>query len=90
MRLVGAPNYYIRLPFLVQSAIAAVMGCGLAIGALFIEKALVLSSGKGPLSISVPLVGTHEIVGIVWIMVAVSIVVSVITSWLSLIRYLRV
>ena len=90
MRLVGAPNYAIRLPFLVQSAIAAVIGCGLAVGALFVEKALVLPSGKGPLTISLPLVGGHEILAIVPIMLGVSIVVSVLTSWLSLIRYLRV
>ncbi|MDQ1703444.1 MAG: cell division transport system permease protein [Frankiaceae bacterium] len=91
MRLVGAPNYYIRLPFLVQSAIAAVIGCGLAIAGLFIEKSLVLSSkGTGPLSFSIPLVGTHEILGIVGVLVVLSVVLSVVTSWLSLIRYLRV
>ncbi|MCU1675749.1 MAG: cell division transport system permease protein [Frankiales bacterium] len=90
MRLVGAPNYYIRLPFLVQSAIAAVIGCGLAIGALFVEKSLVLSKGTGPLSISVPLVGTQDIIGTVWWLLALSVVLSVVTSWISLIRYLRV
>ncbi len=89
MRLVGAPNYYIRLPFLVQSAIAAVIGCGLAIAALFIEKRVVLTSKGTPLS-NLPLVGSHEILGTVGWLLALAVVLSVLTSWISLIRYLRV
>ena len=91
MRLVGAPNYYIRLPFLVQSAIAALIGCALATATLFVEKALVLNPKlNGSLLISLPIVGTDEILGILPWLFILAILLAVVTSWISLIRYLRV
>lgn len=86
MRLVGAPNLYIWLPFVVQSAIAALIGCGLAIVGLFLEASRVLNS----LKIALPIVGSDQIVETIWVLLVVAVVVSVVTSRLSLIRYLRV
>jgi cell division transport system permease protein len=92
MRLVGAPNYYIRLPFLVQSAISGLIGCALATIALFVEQKLVLSFDltKSAFSLPFPLVGRHEILGTLPLMLLTAVVLAVVTSWLSLVRYLRV
>src|SRR5207249_9148154 len=61
MRLVGATNWHIRVPFLIEGMIEGLLGAGAAILGLFIMKVLFIDPLRGKLGFF-PLVGTRDIV----------------------------
>ena len=89
MRLVGASSFVIQLPFVMETVIATVVGCGLAVGLLW---AVVHYGVTGFLATILPIgfIG----VGDVWVMtpwlVGSGAALAVVTSWFTLRRYLRV
>ena len=48
MRLVGASNFYIQLPFLLEAALAAGLGAVLAIGSLILMKSVLIDQVLAP------------------------------------------
>ena len=48
MRLVGASNFYIQLPFLLEAALAAGLGAVLAIGSLILMKTVLIDQVLAP------------------------------------------
>ena len=48
MRLVGASNFYIQLPFLLEAALAAALGAIVAIGALVLMKTVLIDEVLAP------------------------------------------
>lgn len=90
MRLVGASNLFIQLPFLLEGIIAACLGAALATGALW---AMLRFGVQGWLSENVPLftyIGTGELWTVAPVLFGVAIVLAGVSSLLSLGRYLRV
>ncbi|MGB7981902.1 MAG: permease-like cell division protein FtsX [Candidatus Nanopelagicales bacterium] len=90
MRLVGASNFYIQLPFLLEAALAATVGALVAIGLLALLKAILVD---GVLTPSFPL--TDFIGWEVWLQVsavvfATGVVLASVAALVTLRRYLRV
>jgi cell division transport system permease protein len=90
MRLVGASNLFIQLPFILESVIAATVGAVLASGALV---AVTHFEIQGRLSHSLRIfnyVGVADALTVVPWMVLVGIVIAGVSSFVTLLRYLKV
>lgn len=89
MKLVGASNFTIRLPFVMETVLAALTGTGLAIAGLWVTADSLLPRVSAVLQ-DAPLVGATDIWFVAPWLVGFMLVVSVLTSWATLRRYLRV
>jgi cell division transport system permease protein len=89
MRLVGATNWFIRWPFVIEGTIVGAGGALLAIAVLGIAKVALLD----PLAHSWALVAAPRTIAFPWlvaILLGASVIVSALGSGLSLRRFLRV
>jgi cell division transport system permease protein len=89
MRLVGATNWFIRWPFMVEGLICGFIGGAIAIGVLFLGKEAVVD----PLSESVNLISSEDTIAfakLVIVLLGVAMSVSAIGSGLTLRRFLRI
>jgi cell division transport system permease protein len=89
MRLVGASNFYIQLPFLLEGVIAGLLGWALAAGLLVGVKSLLLNNLQQYFSYNVGLSVT-DLVEVIVLAMLVGVVLCGVTSFLTLRRYLRV
>lgn len=90
MRLVGASNLSILLPFLLESLVAALGGAALACGTLAVLQQSVIVGKAKPAIQSVQWIG-WEHVGITMLaLVAVAVVLSIIPTLIATRRHLRV
>lgn len=90
MRLVGASNLFIQLPFMLEGAIAATIGAGLAVGALWVGVKYLVADWLGSSLTWVPYVGTGDVASVAPILVAVAILLATISSLVTLNRFTRV
>ena len=90
MRLVGASNWYIMVPFLLESLVAALAGALLACGSLAaLQKFLTIDKAQ-PSRESVEWIGWSH-VGLAMLgVIAVAVVLSVIPTLIATRKYLRV
>ena len=88
MRLVGASNFYVQLPFLLEGVIAGMFGWLIAAGLLIAVKTLGLDTLQQYFPYNVQLTVTDLIEVIVLAMV-MGVVLCGVTSFLTLRRYLR-
>ena len=89
MRLVGATNWFIRWPFIIEGVIVGLMGALVAVGILWLGKVTVAD----PLSETFQLVDSFSTMNfrdLVLILVAAATAVSALGSGLTLRRFLRV
>ena len=89
MRLVGATNWHIRVPFLIEGLIEGLLGAGVAILGLFIMKLAFIDPLRGKLGF-LPLVGTPDIVYTVAPLLILSVFVSAVASLFAMRRFLEV
>ena len=89
MRLVGASNFYIQLPFLLEGMIAGLIGWLIAAGLLVAVKSLMLDSLEQYFSFNVGL-SVGDLIVVILITMAVGVVLCGLTSFLTLRRYLRI
>jgi cell division transport system permease protein len=89
MRLVGASNFYVQLPFLVEGVIAGLFGWLVAAGLLIAVKTLGLDTLQQYFPFNVQLSATDLIEVIVLAMI-IGVLLCGATSFLTLRRYLRV
>ncbi len=88
MRLVGASNFYVQLPFLVEGMIAGLFGWLLAVGLLIAAR-----SGLDGLQNYFPFhveLSTFDLVEVVVVTMLIGLALCGSTSFLTLRRYLRV
>lgn len=92
MRLVGASNFYIQMPFLLEGAIAGLIGGVIAWGLLAaVYQFLVLGVLKPQLvGVIDQWIGWHVMVGTAPIIIGVGVIVAVLSSFVTIRRYLRV
>jgi cell division transport system permease protein len=90
MRLVGASSFYIQLPFLLEGAIAGLTGGLLAVGGLALAQRYVVDGWFVPNFQFTAFIGWDEVWMISAWMVAIGVALSVLASFLTLWRYLRV
>ncbi len=90
MRLVGASNVLVQLPFMLEGIVAVTIGAAVAVGGLW---AFVYYFVQGFLSVELPIFAYID-VGEVWlaapILFAVGILLAAVSSLVSLARYLKV
>jgi cell division transport system permease protein len=89
MRLVGASNFYVQLPFLVEGMIAGLIGWLIATGLLIGVKSLLLSSLQSVFPYGVEL-STADLVEVIIVAMITGLLICGSTSFLTLRRYLRV
>jgi cell division transport system permease protein len=89
MRLVGASNFYIQLPFLLEGVIAGLIGWLIAAGLLIAVKSLWLDNLQQYFTFNVGL-STGDLVEVVVLAMCVGVVLCGATSFLTLRRYLRI
>jgi len=89
MRLVGASNFYVQLPFLVEGMIAGLFGWLVATGLLIGVKSVLLSSLQSIFPYGVSL-STADLVEVIIVAMITGLLICGSTSFLTLRRYLRV
>jgi cell division transport system permease protein len=88
MRLVGASNFYVQLPFLVEGIIAGLFGWLVAAGLLIGVKSLWLDTLQQYFPFNVQLSAT-DLVEVIVLTMIIGVVLTGATSLLTLRRYLR-
>ncbi len=89
MRLVGASNFYVQLPFLVEGVIAGMFGWLVSAGLLIAVKSLWLDTLQGYFSFNVRLT-TANLIEVIILAMILGVLLTGATSFLTLRRYLRV
>jgi cell division transport system permease protein len=90
MKLVGATNWYIRLPFVLEGVVAAAIGALVASGVLLF---LILGPRMTAIRESVgffPIIGSAELLQVMPGLFGVAVLVAALASFLSLRRFLAV
>jgi cell division transport system permease protein len=88
MRLVGASNFYVQLPFLVEGVIAGLFGWLVAAGLLIAVKTLGLDTLQQYFPFNVQLSST-DLIEVIILAMIIGVLLCGATSFLTLRRYLR-
>ncbi len=89
MRLVGATNWFIRWPFVIEGVIVGLAGAALAVGILYLGKVTIVD----PLASDFTLINNFSTVGFVPLvaaLVAAAMAISALGSGVTLRRFLRI
>jgi cell division transport system permease protein len=90
MRLVGASNLYIQLPFLLEGVLAGVVGALIATGFLMLLQVTLINTTLRPSIKFTPFVGWEQFVVIAPTLVFAGVVLAGVASFVMLRKYLRV
>src|SRR5690625_342826 len=90
MRLVGASNLFIQLPFMLEGALAALLGALLAAGGLWLGVRYIIEDWLASSVRWVNFVSTSDVLLIAPILILIRIVRAAISSLVSLSRYTKV
>jgi cell division transport system permease protein len=89
MKLVGATNWYIRLPFVIEGIIAGVGGALTAGGLLILGEITLLQRLKNAVQF-IPFINIWDVVATIPVLVLIGAVIASVASVLSLRRFLAV
>ena len=90
MRLVGASNLLIQLPFVLEAVLATLLGATIATGLLFAGVHFGITGFLSPLLPFFRFINTSDVVSIAPVLVGTGLAMAVIASFFTLRRYLRV
>ncbi len=90
MRLVGASKWYIQMPFILESVIAAVVGGLLAVGALAGIKVVLVDGFLAPNFRFTPFVGWDTVWAVALAVFVIGVALAGSAAFVSLRRYLKV
>jgi cell division transport system permease protein len=90
MKLVGASNWYIQMPFVLEAVFAGLIGAIIAFVVLVLAKVFIIDGSLKPLTTLLTPVAWRTIWIQLPILAGVSAVVSAITGWVTLRFYVRV
>ncbi|MBD8078040.1 permease-like cell division protein FtsX [Cellulosimicrobium arenosum] len=90
MRLVGASNLFIQLPFLLEGAIAAVLGAGLAVGGLWLTVKYLVTDWLAESVTWVAYVDGADVLRIAPVLLGIAFLLAAIASVVTLNRHTRV
>jgi cell division transport system permease protein len=92
MRLVGASSFYIQLPFIMEAAVAGVIGGVVACGMLVAGRYFLIEHGLG-LAEKLPLInfiGWDQIVKVLPLVLAIGLIMPALAAFFALRKYLKV
>ena len=89
MRSVGASNMSIRLPFILEAAVAAIFGSSLATAGILASKYWLIDAKLAPNLTFIPFVTWNEVLVIVPVLYLVGVGTTVLAASITLRRYLR-
>jgi cell division transport system permease protein len=90
MRMVGASNLFIQLPFMLEGAIAATVGAVLSVAGLWAGVRYLVADWLGGQIAWIPYVTTNEVWQIAPFLVGAAILLAAISSLVTLSRYTKV
>ena len=90
MRLVGASNLYIQLPFLLEGVLAGLVGAALASGALVALKSVLIDGQLRPTFEFTAFVGWDDVLSILPVLFVTGALLAGLSSFVTLRRHLRV
>ena len=90
MRLVGASNLFVQLPFLLEGAIAAVTGALLAVGGLWLGVRYLITDWLQQSVDWVAYVGVADVLRVAPLLIGIAFLLAVVSSVVTLNRYTRV
>ncbi|MDP4589204.1 MAG: permease-like cell division protein FtsX [Candidatus Nanopelagicales bacterium] len=88
-RSVGASNVSIRLPFILEAAVAAVIGSTLATAGILAAKYWVIDARLAPNLTFIPFINWNEVLAIVPVLFLVGVGITVFAASITLRRYLK-
>ncbi|HEX9891985.1 MAG TPA: permease-like cell division protein FtsX [Actinomycetota bacterium] len=89
MKLVGATNWFIRVPFILEGAIGGLAGAFMAIASLFAMKAMFIDPLRGEIQFT-PWVGTTAIMATIPWIIGAGVLMAVVASLFAMRRFLEV
>jgi len=89
MRSVGASNMSIRLPFILEAAVAAILGSTLATAGILASKYWLIDAKLAPNLTFIPFVTWNEVLTIVPVLYLVGVGTTVLAASITLRRYLK-
>jgi cell division transport system permease protein len=89
MRLVGATNWHIRMPFLIEGVVEGLLGAGAAILGLFVMKVSFFDDIRKSLPF-IPALGTADVVATIPVLTAAGVAVAAVASLVAMRRFLEV
>ena len=89
MRLVGASNTYIQLPFILEGAIAGLIGGGFASILLVFSKKLLIDRLAGDVQL-VSQLGWSTVIAVIIVSICFGVLLCAVASFLTLRRYLKI
>jgi cell division transport system permease protein len=89
MRLVGATNWFIRIPFIIEGVIQSLLGAAAAIVTLVIFRRLFLNSIHNKIAF-LPIIPTGDLYVMIPILLAIGVVMAVLASFVAMRRFLEV
>jgi len=89
MRLVGATNWRIRVPFMIEGLVEALVGAGLAIVTLFLGKVFLVDQLRSRI-VWFPLIRNSDVLGVAPLILLAAAGVAVIAGTLGIRRFLDV
>jgi cell division transport system permease protein len=89
MRLVGATNWRIRVPFLIEALVEALLGAGVALAALFIAQRLFIEPLSHQLTFFA-LIDAHNVLLTAPILLVTSVLVAMVAGLVATSRWLEV
>ena len=90
MRLVGASNLYIQLPFLLEGVLAGIVGAAFATGALAAVKVLLIDGQLRPTFTFTAFIGWDDVLATVPWLFLTGVLLAGLASFVTLRRHLRV
>ncbi|WP_019548962.1 permease-like cell division protein FtsX [Streptomyces sulphureus] len=90
MRLVGASSFYIQMPFILEAAIAGLIGAGLACVLLLGAKYFLIDSWLAEKIVLINFIGWDAVIKVLPFVVAVGVLMPAIAAFFTLRKYLRV
>ncbi|MEU4624261.1 permease-like cell division protein FtsX [Actinoplanes sp. NPDC023801] len=90
MKLVGASNWFIQAPFVLEAVVAGLIGAILGFVALFIAKVVLLDGKLQALATILTPIPNGNVVLMLPLLAGVGALVSAVTAWVTLRFYLKV
>ncbi|MDF4250958.1 MULTISPECIES: permease-like cell division protein FtsX [unclassified Streptomyces] len=90
MRLVGASSFYIQMPFILEAAIAGLIGAGLACVLLVLGKYFLINNWLQQKIVLIEFIGWDAVAAVMPLILAVGLLMPAVAAFFTLRKYLKV